>query len=99
MKLNEHTSIRKPIIILRMKYIPFIDTTAIVRLNSFLKERHKQHNLVFLADVNEKVQEKLFKDEEFTELIKHSGLPDEPTIFPKTKDALQWIEDKYLPKN
>lgn len=98
-KITEHMHVRKPIIILRMKHVPFIDSTAIVRLNSFLKERQKNNFIVFLADLPPRVKETLLRDKEFRELIKNTALPDQPAIFDKTKDALQFVEDHFIPQN
>ncbi len=85
-KINEHIEATKPLIILRMKYVPFIDSTAIVRLNEFIKDRKKNNGTVLIADMTPLVKQTLLKNKEFTHLVKSKYL------FPTTKDALSHVE-------
>jgi SulP family sulfate permease len=72
--------------ILRLKYVPFIDSTAIVRFNDFIAQRQKQKAVVLLADVNVPVLHTLQKNKEFNQLIKKKD------IFKTTKEALTHVE-------
>ncbi|MBI2112247.1 SulP family inorganic anion transporter [Candidatus Woesearchaeota archaeon] len=83
-KVNEHMATNKLVTILRMKYVPFIDSTGVVRLNSFIKERKKK-GFLLLADITPTVLKTLKKDEEFNELVKYEE------IFGKTKEALEYV--------
>ncbi|MBI2665551.1 SulP family inorganic anion transporter [Candidatus Woesearchaeota archaeon] len=85
-KLTEHMDVKKPVIILRMRYVPFIDSTAIVRLNDFIKERKKSNSTVLISSMNKVVQKTLLKNKEFTHLVK------ERYRFNKTQDALEYVE-------
>ena len=85
-KVNEHMDSYKPITILRMKYTPFIDSTAVVRLNDFISERRKRKIIVILADLTPTVQETLGRNKEFNHLI------DKKFIFKTTKEALSYVE-------
>lgn len=88
-KVDEHIASKKPIMILRMKYVPFIDSTAIVRLKEFIKDRQKQNVTVFLADINNTVMTTLKHDKEFMSLMEKDH------IFPRTKDALAYVEKHF----
>ncbi len=85
-KINEHIEVKKPIIILRFKYVPFIDSTALVRLNEFILQRKKEKGVVLIADMNPTVYRMLRNNTEFMLLVK------EKYMFHKTKDALAYIE-------
>ncbi len=85
-KVNEHMDSFKPITILRMKYTPFIDSTAVVRLNDFISERQKKKIVVILADLTPSVQETLSRNKEFNHLMNNKF------IFKTTKDALTYVE-------
>ena len=89
-KISAHMDIRKPIIIIRMKHVPFIDTTGVERLKSFIKERHKDKRIVLLSGLKPRVEEELWEDHEFKDLMK------EEHIFSHTMDAISYIEEKLL---
>ena len=91
-KLDQHMHAKKPFIILRMKHVAFIDSTAIVRLNSFLRGRQKKNSHVFLSTVHPKVKKTLFRDEEFVELINKEHM------FDTTQEAIEYIRKEYLEK-
>src|SRR3989344_3711404 len=61
-KLNEHLQIKKSVIILRMKYVPFIDSTGVVRLASFIRKLEKQGSTVLLSNLHENVKKVLLKN-------------------------------------
>ncbi len=86
-KLDEHIENKKPITILRFKYVPFVDSTAIIRLVDFIKQKKKKGAVVYLADLHPGVYKALHHNEEFRELVKKTE------IFPKTKDVLAHIEN------
>ncbi len=88
-KMNEHLDNRKPITILRMKFVPFIDSTGLVRLNDFIREHQKKGGVVLIADLLPEVKKTLHKNEEFASLVKDESL------FEKTKQAVTYVERNF----
>lgn len=85
-KLTRYHSTMKPVIILRFKYVPFIDSTGLVRLHEFIKDRQKNKSVVIIADVLPGVQQTLLKDKTLTHLVPKEHM------FVKTKEALEYVE-------
>ncbi len=85
-KISEQINFRKKYIILRMKYVPFIDISGIERLKSFILFQNKQNRIVLLIGLKSEVKRSLFKDKEFVKILtkKH--------VFERTNDALDYIE-------
>ena len=90
-KINEHMTISKPHIILRMRYVPFIDTTGIERLKSFIKASRKQHQRVYLTSVQPEVMRRMESDLELTELMEKQHVH----ICDSTQEALSFLKKKY----
>ena len=86
-KAKEHLGNGKLIMILRMKYVPFIDSTGVVRLNYFIKEKQKNKMVVMLTDLSPGVLKTLKDNAEFNHLMKHEY------VFAKTKEALHYVEN------
>jgi len=94
-KIDEHLESKKPIIILRMKNVPFIDSSGVVRLVEFIKNREKHNGIVILSSVNEKVKKVLLKDHEFQSLTKGEHKK-QLLIFENTLLALDYVENHLL---
>jgi SulP family sulfate permease len=90
-KINEHMTISKPHIILRMRYVPFIDTTGMERLKSFIKASRKQHQRVYLTSVQPEVMKRIESDLELTELMQKQHVH----ICDSSQDALTFLKKKY----
>ncbi|WP_321429851.1 SulP family inorganic anion transporter [uncultured Methanolobus sp.] len=90
-KINEHMTISKPHIILRMRYVPFIDTTGIERLKSFIKASRKQHQRVYLTSVQPEVMRRMESDLELTELMQKQHVH----ICDSSQEALSFLKKKY----
>ncbi len=90
-RLNRHMQIQKPIIVLGMEHVPFIDTSGVVRLNAFIKERHKAGGKVVLLELNPEVKKRLFKNEEFKKIMSKD------LIFDDIQSALKFIDEKLIP--
>lgn len=94
-KIDQHIQIKKPIVILRMKYVPFIDSTGVVRLVDFIKKKQKENGLVILTSLHENVRMTLLKDKEF-----YASLRDKekkgPLFFENTSEALEYVEKEFL---
>ncbi len=91
-KVGEHLHSNRPIIILRMKHVPFIDSTAVIRLKEFIHERQKKNSLVITSSLSPEVEKVLDKDEEFQKL-----LPSEYR-FARTREALEFAKKQLQNK-
>jgi Sulfate permease and related transporters (MFS superfamily) len=90
-KINEHMTISKPHIILRMRYVPFIDTTGIERLKSFIKSSKKMHQKVYLTSIQPEVMKRIESDLELTELMEKQHVH----VCDSTQEALAFLKKKY----
>ncbi|MEZ5334252.1 MAG: SulP family inorganic anion transporter [Methanolobus sp.] len=90
-KINEHMNISKPHIILRMRYVPFIDITGIERLKSFIKASRKQHQKVYFTSIQPEVMKRMESDEELSELMEKQHVH----ICDSTQEALAFLKKKY----
>lgn len=86
-KVNEHMHIRRPIVILRMNHVPFMDSTGIIRLKEFIADRKKHGKEVFIVGLKSDIKKDLLTNEEF------SGLISKEKVFDNTKDALARAEE------
>jgi SulP family sulfate permease len=68
-KISEHMNMKKPVIILRMKHVPFIDSTALFQLIAFLKSRKKSNSRVLFTEFWPGVDSWLMKNKEFSNLV------------------------------
>ncbi len=92
-KITEHIDLKKQILIIRMKHVDFIDSTAIVRLNDILKERKKHGSEVFLSGLRPDVKTRLMNNEEFKELITKDH------IFERTTHIFEYIKKRQEKNN
>ncbi|WP_319506133.1 SulP family inorganic anion transporter [uncultured Methanolobus sp.] len=90
-KINEHMTISKPHIILRMRYVPFIDTTGIERLKSFIKSSKKMHQKVYLTSIQPEVMKRIESDLELTGLMEKQHVH----VCDSTQEALAFLKKKY----
>jgi len=89
-KINEHINISRPHIILRMRYVPFIDTTGLERLRSFISMSKKRNQKVYLTSIQPEVMRRMKNDEDLMELIEKQHVH----IFEHTQDALEYVKKK-----
>lgn len=89
-KINEHMNISKPHIILRMRYVPFIDTTGLERLRSFIHSSKKMKQKVYITSVQPEVMSKIESDRELRHMIKNK----EVLIFSSTQEALAYLKNE-----
>jgi len=61
-KVTEHMYLERPVIILRMKHVPFIDSSGLVQLVGFIKERKKKNSRVIFTEFWPGLKEKLMKN-------------------------------------
>ncbi|WP_094227606.1 SulP family inorganic anion transporter [Methanolobus psychrotolerans] len=90
-KINEHINISRPHIILRMRYVPFIDTTGLERLKSFIKSSKKFHQKVYLTSIQPEVMKRMECDKELTELMEQQHVH----VCNSTQEALVFLKNKY----
>ncbi|WP_256623762.1 SulP family inorganic anion transporter [Methanolobus chelungpuianus] len=89
-KINEHMNISKPHIILRMRYVPFIDTTGLERLRSFIHSSKKMKQKVYLTSIQPEVMSKIDNDAELRHMIRNK----EVLIFSSTQEALAYLKNE-----
>ena len=90
-KINEHLQSKRPFVVLRMKHVPFIDSTGVVRLVEFIKKQEKRGSVVILTSVDDKVKNVLLKDHEFQALMKGEHKK-QLLMFEEIQEALEFIE-------
>lgn len=84
-KVVEHLDVDKPILLLRMRYVPFIDSSAIIRLRELIEKKLHEKKLVYFINVNQEVKKRLFSDPSLSRLLKKS------MFFDDTKKAFENI--------
>src|SRR3989338_7996931 len=94
-KINEHLQSKRPFVLLRMKYVPFIDSTGVVRLVEFIKKQEKHGSAVILTSVDDKVKKILLKDHEFQALMRGEHKK-QLLMFEETQIALEHVEKELL---
>jgi SulP family sulfate permease len=87
-KLTEHMYLERPVIILRMKHVPFVDSSGLVQLVEFIKTRKKHKSQVIFTEFWPGVKEHLMQNPEFK---KHVS---EKDIFKTVQQALDKIKRK-----
>lgn len=87
-KITEHNDFKKLYLIIRMKNVPFIDSTALVRLKDIVSGRIKSGKEVYLVGLLPSVKKQILEDEEFMSLIGKNH------ILEGTKEALGEIKKK-----
>lgn len=73
-KISEHMNAVRPTIILRMKHVPFVDSTALMQLVGFLKSRKKENSRVLFTEFWPGVDKALLKNEEFAKLVPRKNI-------------------------
>jgi len=71
-KLKEHMNMLRPITVLRMKFVPFIDSTGIQRLKEFVTEHERSKSVVVFSGLTDNVEAKLKSDPELHKLFEQS---------------------------
>lgn len=92
-KINEHLHISRPVMILRMKYVPFIDATGQTRLIEFIRDRKNRGETVLISGLTDPVQKRLFGDPVFREVMPREH------IFAHSVDALAYAEQHLIATN
>ena len=85
-KVTEHVDVRKPILLLRMRYVSFVDSSAIIRLKTLLSAREKEKKTVYIIGANDEIKKKMFSNLELSKILKNE------MFFKSTKDAILYIK-------
>ncbi len=85
-KIKEHINMQKPVIIIRMKHVPFVDGTGEIQLINFIKSRKSKNGRVLFTEFWPGVKEKLMKNKEFNSLISKED------IFSSVEKALSHLK-------
>jgi SulP family sulfate permease len=91
-KVDEHLPLSKPNLVVRMRYVPFIDTTGVLRLEEFIKDRKKRGINVFLTGLLPEVEKIMQRNSFFKDYLKSEF------VFEDTYAALDAIEKKHIKK-
>jgi SulP family sulfate permease len=90
-KIDEHLQNHSQIIILRFKFVPFIDSTGLERLKIFIKDRQKRlKSTVILTSLSPQVKKTFEEDHEISELISKKQ------IFKTTEEAIEYIKKELI---
>lgn len=82
-KVREHINVSKKIVVLRMRLVPFIDSTGVERLRDFIHERRRQGKIVLLSGLASQVEGALRRDPELSHLFA------DHLVFGRSRDALE----------
>ncbi|AKB85381.1 Sulfate permease [Methanococcoides methylutens MM1] len=87
-KVDEQIKMSKKHIVIRMRYVPFIDTTGIERLKSFISLRKKMGQKVYLTSVQPSVMAVIDSDNDLTGMIREKDV----LVFSRTQEALGFLK-------
>jgi SulP family sulfate permease len=87
-KVNEQLDVKRPRIIIDLHDVPFIDSTALVRLIEFINAREKENKKVYFAGANKTVKRILAENAEFAEYLDKR----KKKLFDSVDSALKFIE-------
>jgi SulP family sulfate permease len=92
-KLNEHRHVEKPIILLRMKHVPFVDSTGQARLKEFVRHRNAHCGIVLFSGCEPQIQKQLRESAEFCSLV-----PEEH-MFARSVQAILYADEQIRVKS
>ncbi|MEL4304337.1 SulP family inorganic anion transporter [Methanococcoides sp. LMO-2] len=87
-KVDEQIKMSKKHIVIRMRYVPFIDTTGIERLKSFISIRKKMGQKVYLTSVQPSVMAVIDSDHDLSGMIREKDV----LVFSRTQEALGFLK-------
>lgn len=76
-------------VIIRMRYVPFIDTTGYYRLREIIDTFHKKGIVVLLSGISENLQEDFEKNKLYDSISRDR-------VFEDTRSANDWIENQAV---
>lgn len=84
-----NTNTRPEFVIIRLRYVPFIDTTGFQRLKEIIKNLHARGTTVLLSGVSDELK----KDFELNSLY---ALISEDRVFKEINEALGWVNKQAI---
>jgi len=93
-KVNVHLPTKRQVIIIRMRFVPYVDATATTRLNEFIQRRNKENKYVLITGIRPTVKKQLLKDEDFDAHVQNK----EVYLFEDTESAVRYAVKVIFPK-
>ncbi|WNY26662.1 SulP family inorganic anion transporter [Methanolapillus ohkumae] len=92
-KVNAILPTKKKVIIIRMRFVPYVDTTAISRLNGFIESRNREKRYVILTSLRPVVKKHLFRNETFEKHVRQKDV----FLFESTEHAVEFAKNELFP--
>ncbi|MDL2261256.1 SulP family inorganic anion transporter [Methanimicrococcus sp. OttesenSCG-928-J09] len=93
-KVNVHLPTKRQVIIIRMRYVPYVDATATSRLNEFIERRNKENKYVIITGIRPVVKKHLLRDEIFDNHVRNKDV----YLFDSTELAVRYAVNEIFPK-
>ncbi|WNY25254.1 SulP family inorganic anion transporter [Methanolapillus millepedarum] len=92
-KVNAILPTKKDVIIIRMRFVPYVDSTAITRLNDFIESRHREKRYVLITGLRTVVKKNLMRNENFEKHVRQK----EVYLFDSTEKAVEYAKAEIFP--
>jgi len=93
-KVNVHLPTKRQVIIIRMRFVPYVDATATTRLNEFITRRNKENKYVLITGIRPTVKKHLLRDEDFDKHVRDKDV----YLFDSTELAVRYAVNEIFPK-
>lgn len=93
-KVNVHLPTKRQVIIIRMRFVPYVDGTATTRLSEFIERRNKENKYVLITGIRPVVKKHLLRDEGFDRHVRNK----EVYLFDTTELAVRYAVNEIFPK-
>jgi len=93
-KVNIHLPTKRQVIVIRMRYVPYVDATATSRLNDFIASRSRENKYVFITGLRPVVKKHLLRDEDFEAHVRNKDV----YLFDSTEIAVRYAVNEIFPK-
>jgi Sulfate permease and related transporters (MFS superfamily) len=93
-KVNVHLPTKRQVIIIRMRFVPYVDATATTRLNEFIQRRNKENKYVLITGIRPTVKKQLLRDEDFDAHVRNKDV----YLFENTESAVRYAVKVIFPK-
>ena len=93
-KVNVHLPTKRQVIIIRMRFVPYVDATATTRLNEFIQRRNKENRYVLITGIRPTVKKQLLRDESFDAHVRNKDV----YLFETTELAVKYALHVIFPK-
>lgn len=93
-KVNAQLPTKRQVIIIRMRYVPYVDATATSRLNEFIASRNRENKYVLITGIRPVVKKHLLRDETFDSHVRNKKV----YLFDSTELAVRYAVNELFPK-